>query len=158
MRNKINDPQTLLEKLKRKKKNGKRIVFTNGCFDLIHIGHTRYLTQAKELGDILVVAINSDQSVKSIKGNKRPIIPQFERAEVLAALEAVDYVAIFDELDPHKIISCLKPDILVKGGDWKKESVIGREIVESNGGEVIIIPFIDGVSTSKIVEKIQGMR
>ena len=133
---------------------GKKIVFTNGCFDLIHTGHTRYLAKAKSFGDILLVAVNSDSSVRMIKGEKRPINTQAERAENLAALESVDFVTIFDEPDPHKIISELQPDVLVKGGDWPVEKIIGRDVVEARGGDVISVGYIEGASTTGIIEKI----
>ena len=133
---------------------GKKIVFTNGCFDLIHTGHTRYLAQARTFGDVLVVAVNSDASVRTIKDKKRPITAQAERAETLAALEAVDYVVIFDEADPGRIIAELQPDVLVKGGDWPVEKIIGRDIVEARGGTVINVPYIEGSSTTGIIERI----
>lgn len=133
---------------------GKKIVFTNGCFDIIHTGHTRYLAIARSFGDILVVAVNSDASVRTIKGDKRPINSQAERAETLAALESVDFVTIFDEPDPHKVISGLQPDVLVKGGDWPIEKIIGRDIVEARGGKVVNVPYVEGASTTGIIEKI----
>ena len=133
---------------------GKKIVFTNGCFDLIHPGHTRYLGIAKSLGDILVIAVNSDSSVKTIKGDKRPINNQNDRAETLAALEAVDFVTIFSEPDPYKVISALQPDVLVKGGDWPIEKIIGRDVVQARGGRVVNVPFVEGASTTGIIEKI----
>ncbi|HET6364516.1 MAG TPA: D-glycero-beta-D-manno-heptose 1-phosphate adenylyltransferase [Nitrospirota bacterium] len=133
---------------------GKKIVFTNGCFDIIHTGHTRYLAKAKSFGDLLIVAVNSDSSVRMIKGEKRPINTQAERAETLAALESVDFVTIFDEPDPHKIISDLQPDVLVKGGDWPVEKIIGRDIVEARGGKVVNVPYVEGASTTGIIEKI----
>jgi rfaE bifunctional protein nucleotidyltransferase chain/domain len=133
---------------------GQQIVFTNGCFDLIHPGHTRYLAIARSLGNILVVAINSDTSVRSIKGEKRPINSQQDRAETLAALESVDFVTIFDELDPYTVIAALQPDVLVKGGDWPIEKIIGRDIVEARGGRVVNVPFVEGASTTGIIEKI----
>jgi D-beta-D-heptose 7-phosphate kinase/D-beta-D-heptose 1-phosphate adenosyltransferase len=133
---------------------GTKIVFTNGCFDLIHTGHTRYLAKARSFGDILIVAVNSDASVRRIKGEKRPVNPEAERAEVLAALGSVDFVVIFDEPDPHTIISELQPDVLVKGGDWPVEKMIGRDIVEARGGKVISVPYIEGASTTGIIEKI----
>lgn len=133
---------------------GQKIVFTNGCFDLIHPGHTRYLATAHALGDILVVAVNSDASVRSIKGEKRPINSQQDRAETLAALESVSFVTIFDEPDPYKVISALQPDVLVKGGDWPIEKIIGRDIVEARGGRVVNIPFVEGASTTGIIERI----
>ncbi|HEY3347365.1 MAG TPA: D-glycero-beta-D-manno-heptose 1-phosphate adenylyltransferase [Nitrospirota bacterium] len=133
---------------------GKKVVFTNGCFDIIHTGHTRYLDIAKKYGDILIVAVNSDDSVRIIKGDKRPILPQSERAELLAALTMVDYVTIFEEADPGSIIAELMPDVLVKGGDWAVDEIIGRDIVEANGGKVIPIPYVEGASTTGIVERI----
>ena len=136
------------------KRKGKKIVFTNGCFDILHIGHIRCLEEAKKLGDILVVALNGDRSVRSIKGPSRPFIPEAERAEVLSALACVDYVVIFDEPDPLELISFLKPNILVKGGDWTPETTIGREVVEKAGGKVVIIPQIQGASTSGIIDRI----
>lgn len=136
------------------KRKGKKIVFTNGCFDILHIGHIRCLEEAKKLGDILVVALNGDRSVRSIKGPSRPFIPEAERAEVLSALACVDYVVIFDEPDPLELISFLKPNILVKGGDWTPETTIGREVVEKAGGKVVIISQIQGASTSGIIDRI----
>jgi D-beta-D-heptose 7-phosphate kinase/D-beta-D-heptose 1-phosphate adenosyltransferase len=136
------------------KGRGKRIVFTNGCFDILHIGHIRCLEEAKKEGDILIVAINSDRSIRSIKGPSRPFTPETERAEVLSALACVDYVVIFDEPDPLELISSLKPNILVKGGDWTPETTIGREVVEGMGGKVVIIPQVQGVSTSAFVDRI----
>jgi rfaE bifunctional protein nucleotidyltransferase chain/domain len=133
---------------------GKKIIFTNGCFDIIHTGHTRYLTQAKSYGDLLVVAVNSDASVRKIKGEKRPINSQVDRMETLAALETVDFVTVFDEPDPYRIISELKPDVLVKGGDWPIEKIIGRDVVEARGGRVINVPYVEGASTTGIIEKI----
>ena len=133
---------------------GKKIVFTNGCFDLIHTGHTRYLAIARSFGDILVVAVNSDDSVRTIKGEKRPINSAQERAETLAALESVDFVTIFSEPDPYKVISALQPDVLVKGGDWPIEKIIGRDVVEARGGKVVNVPFVEGQSTTAIIERI----
>lgn len=133
---------------------GKTIVFTNGCFDILHTGHTRYLAAAKALGDILVVGVNSDSSVKMIKGDKRPINTESDRAEALAALEAVDFVAIFDEPDPYKLIQQLEPDVLVKGGDWPVDKIIGGDLVASRGGRVVNVPYIEGASTTGIIEKI----
>lgn len=147
----ISELRPLLDILK---SAGTKIVFTNGCFDLIHTGHTRYLAKARSFGDILIVAVNSDASVRRIKGEKRPVNPEAERAEVLAALGSVDFVVIFDEPDPHKIISELQPDVLVKGGDWPIEKMIGRDIVEARGGKVISVPYIEGASTTGIIEKI----
>lgn len=145
------DLQRIIEDLKAK---GKRIVFTNGCFDLLHLGHIRYLEKAKSLGDILVVGVNSDRSVQSLKGLERPILPEEERAEILSGLECVDYITLFDELTPLELISSLQPHILVKGGDWAKETTVGREVVERSGGEVVILPFVEGSSTSNLIETI----
>lgn len=136
------------------KSQGKKIVFTNGCFDLIHAGHVHYLQKAKNLGDILVIAINTDASVKRLKGEKRPLFPEQERAEILSALACVDYVCLFDEDTPFEIINLLKPNILVKGGDYHLGNIVGRDIVEANGGKVITIPFLDNKSTTNIIEKI----
>ncbi len=133
---------------------GKKIVFTNGCFDIIHTGHTRYLAKAKSLGDILIVAVNSDASVRVIKGDKRPINSEADRLETLAALEVVDFVTIFNEPDPYRVISEIKPDVLVKGGDWPIEKIIGRDVVEARGGRVVNVPYLDGASTTGIIEKI----
>ena len=136
------------------KKQRKKIGFTNGCFDLIHVGHIKYLRAAKKLCDILIIAINSDKSVKDLKGNKRPLFPQDERAEILSAFEFVDYVVVFDEPDPAKTISALLPDILVKGGDYEIDQIIGRDTVTSRGGKVITVPEVNGKSTSEIIKVI----
>jgi D-beta-D-heptose 7-phosphate kinase/D-beta-D-heptose 1-phosphate adenosyltransferase len=137
------------------KASGKKVVFTNGCFDLLHRGHLRLLCEAKKLGDVLVVALNSDESVKSIKGPGRPIVPLDERAELLAALEPVDYVTSFDETEPRRLIRELQPHVLVKGGDWSREQVVGKEIVESYGGKVAVVPYARGYSTTEIIERIR---
>jgi len=133
---------------------GRRVVFTNGCFDLIHPGHIRYLQEARRLGDALIVALNSDRSVRELKGEKRPILDQNERAEVVAALGCVDYVTIFDEPTPREIIAALLPDVLVKGGDWGIDQIVGRQEVEACGGEVLSLPFIEGCSTTDLIERI----
>jgi len=133
---------------------GKQSVFTNGCFDILHAGHVRYLTAARAEGDILVVGLNSDASVRIIKGRKRPLVSETHRAEVLAGLECVDYVAIFDEPDPYRLIQTLMPDVLVKGSDWAEIDIIGADIVKKNGGRVIRVDLLPDVSTSKIIEKI----
>ncbi len=146
------DLQTEIDALHRQ---GKKIVFTNGCFDILHVGHVRYLREAKKKGDVLVLALNSDRSVQAIKGDKRPIVPEAERADVMAALEAVDYVTIFEELTPLALIETLKPDVLIKGGDWEEEKIVGRDAVLSWGGQVAVIPEIKGASTTNIVEKIR---
>lgn len=134
------------------KAKNKRVVFTNGCFDIIHVGHVRYLKKAKNLGDILVVGLNSDKSVASIKPG-RPINDQNQRAEVLSSLEMVDYVTIFDEDTPYELIKLIKPDVLVKGGDWKKENIVGSDIVK----ETYIVPYVQGISTTDVINKIKKM-
>lgn len=154
MRDKIKDLQELKKAIDFHKKKDKKIVFTNGCYDLIHIGHLRCFREGKRLGDILIVALNSDRSVRSIKGPPRPIIPQEERAEIVSSLESVDYVTIFDQDDPLDIIASIKPDILVKGGDWNLNTILGREIVESYGGKVFALPLVKGVSTTQIIKNI----
>ena len=133
---------------------GRRVVFTNGCFDLLHPGHVRYLQQARALGDALIVALNSDRSVRELKGSSRPILKQDERAEVMAALACVDFVTIFDEPTPRELIAALLPNILVKGGDWSIDTIIGRDEVEAAGGQVLSLPFVDGVSTSDVIARI----
>jgi D-beta-D-heptose 7-phosphate kinase/D-beta-D-heptose 1-phosphate adenosyltransferase len=139
----------------REKSAGRRIVFTNGCFDLLHPGHVRCLSAARSLGDILVVAVNSDSSVRGNKGPERPLVPQQDRAEVLAALSSVDYVTIFHESTPGPLISRILPDVLVKGADWPLDQVVGRKEVESAGGRVISVPLAQGYSTSNMLEKIR---
>ena len=133
---------------------GRKLVFTNGCFDLLHAGHVRYLNQARALGDALVVAINSDRSVRELKGEGRPIVPANERAEVLAALACVDYTFIFDDLTPQRVIDAIVPDVLVKGADWGISEIVGRQTVENAGGAVLSIPLVEGTSTSAIIEKV----
>ncbi len=132
----------------------KTVVFTNGCFDLMHPGHTRNMQMARDLGDVLIVALNSDRAVKILKGESRPILKENERAEVMAALACVDYVMIFDDISPRETIAALLPDILVKGGDWGVSEIIGREEVEEAGGKVMSLPFVEGVSTTEIIERI----
>jgi D-beta-D-heptose 7-phosphate kinase/D-beta-D-heptose 1-phosphate adenosyltransferase len=139
----------------REKRNGRRVVFTNGCFDLLHPGHIRALELARALGDALIVGLNSDSSVRQLKGEGRPIISEAERAEILTALESVDAVVIFDELTPREVISRLLPDVLVKGGDWPGDRIIGREEVEATGGRVVSVPVVPGYSTSAILRKIR---
>jgi len=146
--------RALLRTVRSLKRRRKKVVFTNGCFELIHVGHLRVLRKAKALGDVLVVAINSDASVRKLKGRFRPIITANERAEVLASLEPVDFVTVFAELTPQRIISEIKPDVLVKGGDWGKDEIVGRDIVEATKGRVVRIPLIRGHSTTRIIQKI----
>ena len=133
---------------------GRRLVFTNGCFDLLHPGHVRYLERARALGDALVVALNSDRAVRELKGPTRPILAASERAEVMAALECVSFVTVFDDVSPRDVIVAVAPDILVKGGDWGLDQIIGREEVEAAGGQVLSLPFVDGCSTSDIVARV----
>ena len=139
------------------KKQNKKIVTTNGVFDILHIGHIRYLKEAKKLGDILIVAINSDNSVKKIKDPKRPLNNENDRAEALASLECVDYVAIFNENDPTKILEKIKPNVHAKGGDYKIEQIIEKETVEKNNGKIVLIPKVKGYSTTDLIKKIAGM-
>jgi len=152
--NKIRTLEAAKDRCNQMRRIGKRIVFTNGCFDILHPGHTRYLAAAKELGDFLVVAINSDASVRSIKGPKRPIVDEQARAELVAALECVDMVLIFEEDNPLRVIQNLLPDILVKGGDWAADEIIGSDVVKNHGGEVKRIPFVTGCSTTDIINKV----
>lgn len=147
----------LLSILTGERAKGKRIIFTNGCFDLMHIGHTRYLQAAKTLGDILVVGVNSDASVRTLdKAPGRPIVPEAQRAEILAALGCVDFVIIFDESDPLQLITAVQPDVLVKGGDWVIDRIVGREIVEARGGMVKTIPLVPGLSTTDLLQRIRS--
>lgn len=157
MPNKVLTSAQLVPILDRARKEKKRVVFTNGCFDLLHVGHTRYLQAARALGDILVVGVNSDASVRSLnKSPDRPIVGEAQRAEVLAALDAVDYVVIFTEPDPLNLITALQPDVLVKGGDWAVERIVGREVVERRGGTVRSIPLVPGISTTALVQRIRS--
>jgi len=135
------------------KAEGKKVVFTNGCFDLLHRGHLHLLREAKKLGDILIVAINNDLSVKKLKGPKRPILPEADRAELIGALEMVDYVTLFHEADPYHLIKELQPNVLVKGGDWTTERIIGGDVVEKEGGRVVAVPYLDGYSTTQMIER-----
>ncbi len=146
--------EELKETVQALKRAAKKIVFTNGCFDLLHIGHVRYLRAAKDEGDVLIVGLNSDRSVRLIKGPKRPLVPENERAEVLASLACVDFVTVFDEPDPLATIRAVMPDVLVKGADWAEDAIIGRDIVERDGGRVVRIPLTEGASTSKMIENI----
>jgi rfaE bifunctional protein nucleotidyltransferase chain/domain len=155
MSKKILSQSELPRERERLRAAGKTLVFTNGVFDLLHVGHVRYLAQAQELGDALVVAINSDDSVRQLKGEGRPLMNQQDRAEVLAALTAVDYVTVFDDISPRGLISELLPDVLVKGGDYTLEQIHGREEVEAAGGRVVSLPFVDGASTSRIIERMK---
>jgi D-beta-D-heptose 7-phosphate kinase/D-beta-D-heptose 1-phosphate adenosyltransferase len=157
MSGKILSRVELLRERARLRGTDKRLVFTNGCFDLLHVGHVRYLQAAREAGDALVVAINSDASVRELKGEGRPIMNEAERAEMLAALTMVDYVTVFNDLSPRALIASLLPDVLVKGGDYSPDEIHGREEVEAAGGLVLSLPFVDGASTSSIIEKIRKL-
>jgi D-beta-D-heptose 7-phosphate kinase/D-beta-D-heptose 1-phosphate adenosyltransferase len=151
---KISTVDGLRPRLNRTRQAGRKIVFTNGCFDILHAGHVRYLAAARAEGDLLIVGLNSDESVRSIKGARRPIVPQDQRALVLAGLGFVDYVVVFDEPDPLQLIQALAPNVLIKGEDWTEENIIGGDFVKSRGGKVVRIKFADDVSTSGIIERI----
>jgi D-beta-D-heptose 7-phosphate kinase/D-beta-D-heptose 1-phosphate adenosyltransferase len=155
MRKKILTRDELLIERQRLRVSGKQLVFTNGVFDLLHVGHVRYLQQARELGDALIVAVNSDASVRQLKGDTRPLMNENDRAEILAALAAVDYVTIFNDISPRLLIAELLPDVLVKGGDYSLDQIHGREEVEAAGGRVVSLPFVEGASTSKIIERMK---
>lgn len=148
--------ESILALTRRLRAAGKKIVFTNGVFDLLHPGHVRYLQDARGLGDALIVAVNSDRSVRANKGPERPITPEAERAEILAALACVDGVVIFDDETPHAIISAIQPDVLVKGADWAADAIVGRDVVEARGGKVVRVPLAEGYSTTAIIQKIRA--
>jgi rfaE bifunctional protein nucleotidyltransferase chain/domain len=156
VRDKLKRLEELEPLLATAKARGQRIVFTNGCFDILHRGHLRLLRTAKALGDLLIVAVNSDRSIKQIKDSSRPVISQAGRAELIEALEMVDYVILFDEADPCRLLAALKPDILAKGGDYGRDTVVGADIVERNGGRVVVIPFLEGFSTTEIIERVRS--
>jgi rfaE bifunctional protein nucleotidyltransferase chain/domain len=137
--------------------NGKKVAFTNGCFDLLHRGHVHVLRAARACADLLIVGINSDQSVKQIKGPKRPVLPESDRCELLGAMEMVDFVILFNEPDPYNLISAIRPDVLVKGGDWNTEKIIGADMVEEAGGRVVVVPYMKGFSTTEIIERIKNL-
>lgn len=151
---KILDRSALAEEVARRREEGQRMVFTNGCFDLIHAGHVRYLAAARRMGDYLVVAINADESIQHLKGPKRPLLPQNQRARIMAAFAPVDYVVIFDEDEPIRLLRDLKPEILVKGGDYTIEGVVGREVVWEYGGEVHTVAPTEGASTRQIIRRV----
>ncbi len=150
----IKNINELAEIRKELKLQNKKVVFTNGVFDILHAGHVDYITTAKSKGDILIVAVNSDSSVKKIKGELRPIVPQNERAFIISSLKPVDYVVIFDEETPYEIIKKIIPDVLVKGADWSVENIVGRDIVETNGGKVETIEFINNISTTNMIKTV----
>ena len=135
---------------------GKTVVFTNGCFDLLHRGHVHMLREAKAQGDLLIVAVNSDSSVKAIKGPRQPIMPEIDRVELIAAMEMVNYIVVYDEPDPYNLIAAIKPNVLAKGGDWSPDKIIGADIVERHGGRVAVIPYLEGLSTTEIIERIKA--
>jgi len=151
---KILELKGFIKKLKILRRTGKRIVFTNGCFDILHIGHVRYLQRAKAEGDVLVIGLNSDRSVRIIKGAKRPVISERQRAEVLSSVAFVDYIILFDEPDPYNLIAAIVPDVLVKGADWAEEQIVGADVVKAQGGRVLRVPVVPDVSTSQIIEDI----
>ena len=136
--------------------DGKRVAFTNGCFDLLHRGHVHVLRAARACADLLIVGINSDQSVKQIKGPARPVLPESDRCELVGAMEMVDFVVLFNEPDPYSLISAIRPDVLVKGGDWNTDKIIGGDLVEEAGGRVVVVPYIKGFSTTEIIERIKN--
>jgi rfaE bifunctional protein nucleotidyltransferase chain/domain len=156
--NKILSQPALKRRLAGLHRNGKRIVFTNGCFDLIHPGHIRYLRAAKRLGDVLVVALNSDDSARRLKGPGRPLVPERDRCEVIAALEMVDYVTTFDDDTPYALIKDLQPDVLVKGGDWQPGRIVGADLVRASGGVVRSLPYARGYSTTALIRRVGGQK
>jgi D-beta-D-heptose 7-phosphate kinase/D-beta-D-heptose 1-phosphate adenosyltransferase len=152
----ILDREELLRARAKLRAEGRALVFTNGCFDILHVGHVRYLAAARTLGDALLVAVNSDRSVRALKGAGRPVLTEGERAEMLAALASVDFVTVFDEESPRRLIAELLPDVLVKGGDYAPEEIHGREEVEAAGGRVLALPFVEGASTTGIIERVKA--
>ena len=154
MLTKIVKLDNLVQKMNELRGEGQRIVFTNGCFDILHVGHVRYLAAAKAEGDVLIIGLNSDESVRFIKHKNRPLVSQNHRAEVLASLECVDYITIFDEPNPLELIQSLKPDVLVKGADWKEKDIIGADVVKARGGKIVRVPVVPDISTSKLIQKI----
>lgn len=148
------DTRTEILAISTSRKNGSKIVFTNGCFDILHVGHTRYLADAKKLGEKLVVGLNSDSSTTGLKGKGRPVVSELERKEVLLALKSVDFVCIFDEETPYNLIKEIMPDVLVKGGDWSADKIVGADVVKQNGGEVYSLPFHPGHSSTGLIERI----
>lgn len=151
---KIMDARSLASKLDGFRKEGKDVVFTNGCFDILHVGHVRYLTAARKEGDLLVVGLNSDASIQMIKGSQRPIVEQVQRSEIIASLQVVDFVTFFDQPDPLVLIQRLKPTVLVKGADWSTDDIVGADFVTSRGGRVVRVPLVKDVSSSNIIERI----
>lgn len=156
MSDKLRSLEEIISITAQARQKGKAVVFTNGCFDLLHRGHVHLLRQAKAAGDLLIVALNSDRSVKTIKGPARPILPEADRAELIGAMEMVDYIVIFDEPDPYKLIAAIQPTVLVKGGDWSESEIIGADLVRQWGGRVDVIPYLKGFSTSEMIERIRN--
>ena len=156
--NKILSQPALKRRLASLRRSGKRVVFTNGCFDLVHPGHIHYLRAARRLGDVLVVALNSDDSVRRLKGQGRPLVPERDRCEVVAALEMVDYVTTFSDDTPYALIKNLQPDVLVKGGDWQPDEIVGADVVRARGGTVCSLPYARGYSTTALVKRIQRVK
>lgn len=150
------DPAAL-DAIANRRARKERVVFTNGCFDVLHVGHARYLSDARKLGDLLVVGLNTDASVRRLKGERRPIVPESERLELLLALKPVDFVVLFDEDTPLRLIERVLPDVLVKGGDWPVEKIVGHELVLANGGQVLSLPFVPGRSSTDIIERIASL-
>ena len=146
--------ESMKEEVEKRRQAGAKIAFTNGCFDILHVGHCRYLREARNLGDLLVLGLNSDRSVRAIKGEKRPLVPQEERAEVIASLSSVDFVTLFEESTPLKLIEYLRPDCLIKGGDWNESTIVGAREVRSWGGRVAVIPLVPDASSTNIVAKV----
>lgn len=156
MSDKLRSLDELISITAQARQKGKAVVFTNGCFDLLHRGHVHLLRQAKAAGDLLIVALNSDRSIKTIKGPARPILPEADRAELIGAMEMVDYIVIFDEPDPYKLIAAIQPTVLVKGGDWSETEIIGADLVARWGGRVAVVPYLTGFSTSEMIERIRN--
>ena len=155
LQQKVRSRRSLVATVRRLRRQGQRIVFANGCFDLLHVGHVVLLERAKRLGDILIVAINSDRSVRALKGTHRPVVPQQDRARLLAALASVDYVAIFDDPTPLRLIEELQPDVLVKGADWRLGGIVGHELIQRRGGRIVRIPLVNGYSTTRLLNRIK---
>jgi rfaE bifunctional protein nucleotidyltransferase chain/domain len=151
---KIRTLNEIMQSRARLREIGKKVVFTNGCFDILHVGHVRYLNEARSFGDALIVAINSDRSVREIKGESRPVVPEMDRAEVIASLACVDYVLIFDDPTPKEVIDAIVPDVLVKGADWGISEIVGRDTVENAGGRVLNIRLVEGSSTTQIIQSV----
>lgn len=157
MESRIKTRSEMVRIVRKLRTQGQKLVFTNGCFDLLHVGHLHCFREAKKYGDVLIVGLNSDESVRALKGRDRPLVPEAERAEMLAGLRDVDYVVIFPELDPLSIVTDLLPDVLVKGADWAEGAVIGQDVVEAHGGKVVRVPLVKGASTTNLLKKIGAL-